>query len=373
MSITACLDKVQDYRNKRGQRYSISSIIKLIVAGLLYNKNNLKAISRFGKSLNKKERELLGFNRGSVLCYSNLTIIIRKITLESLHDAISSLITYIAKAHQGIYRVLHVDGKTLKSSNSYGSNSQTQILSAFSSQINSMVCFEKIDNKNEYQAMLQLLSEHDIEDKILTADAAFCHESVCQKTIDEGGDFAFSLKANEGKLYYYSSKEFNKPEKSKEIRRFTEDIDLQHGRVEKRSIEVMDMPFSYLNGFRHIKQICKITREREQKCHKDSSNREIAFMITSLSKEDFTPESLLKLNRSHWCCENNLNWIKDEVFGEDKSTISTGNAPLVMSVLRSIAISFISTISNKITETREMFSNYRGKLFKLFTVKENDF
>ncbi|WP_425362706.1 hypothetical protein [Candidatus Tisiphia endosymbiont of Hybos culiciformis] len=76
---------------------------------------------------------------------------------------------------------------------------------------------------------------------------------------------------------------------------------------------------------------------------------------------------LLKLNRNHWSCENNLNWVKDKVFEEDKSAISTGKAPLVMSLLRAITISIISLFANKITETREIFNNYRNKLFKVMT------
>ncbi|WP_375332632.1 MULTISPECIES: hypothetical protein [unclassified Candidatus Tisiphia] len=80
-----------------------------------------------------------------------------------------------------------------------------------------------------------------------------------------------------------------------------------------------------------------------------------------------SPEELLKFNRSHWSCENNLNWIKDKVFEEDKSTISTGEDPLIMSLLRTITLAIIALFSNKITETRENFNNYRHRLFKLFS------
>ena len=374
MTITKCLEKVQDFRKARGKIYSMVSVIKLIVAGLLYNKNNLKSIARFGQSLSRKERESLGFERGRVPCYSNLTIIIRKIVVESFKEIISELIAYIIRANKKVEcKVLHIDGKVLRGSDSYGGNAQTQILSAFSSQIKAITGFEEIHNKDEYHAMIQLLSEHDIEDKIITADAAFCHESACEKAIERGGNFAFALKSNEANLYYYSSKEFDVlGNQGKEIRCFEEEVDLQHGRIEKRKIEVIDMPFDYLNGFRHIKQICRITREREQKSQPGSFSSETALMITSLGKE-FNPQALLKLNRNHWCCENSLNWVKDEVFGEDKSTISTGKAPLVMSLLRSIAISVINTISDKITETREMFNNHRNKLFKLFAIRETDF
>ena len=47
MTITKCLEKVQDFRKARGKIYSMVSVIKLVVAGLLYNKNNLKSIARF--------------------------------------------------------------------------------------------------------------------------------------------------------------------------------------------------------------------------------------------------------------------------------------------------------------------------------------
>ncbi len=105
------------------------------------------------------------------------------------------------------------------------------------------------------------------------------------------------------------------------------------------------MPFEYLNGFRHIKQICKITRKREKKNKANSCETENVLMITSLEKK-FSPEELLKFNRSHWSCENNLHWIKDKVFEEDKSTISTGEAPLIIDLFRN------SLVLKDLKETR---------------------
>jgi predicted transposase YbfD/YdcC len=51
--------------------------------------------------------------------------------------------------------------------------------------------------------------------------------------------------------------------------------------------------------------------------------------------------------RRHWCIENNLHWVKDEVFGEDKHTLRRGNAPQIMSFLRSMAISLCNTLKLK--------------------------
>jgi predicted transposase YbfD/YdcC len=51
--------------------------------------------------------------------------------------------------------------------------------------------------------------------------------------------------------------------------------------------------------------------------------------------------------RRHWCIENNLHWVKDEVFGEDKHTLRRGNAPQIMSFLRSMAISLCNALKLK--------------------------
>lgn len=55
MNISICLEEVKDFRKSRGKIYSTVSVVKLIVAGLLSNKNNLKSISRFADSLTQKE------------------------------------------------------------------------------------------------------------------------------------------------------------------------------------------------------------------------------------------------------------------------------------------------------------------------------
>ena len=123
------------------------------------------------------------------------------------------------------------------------------------------------------------------------------------------------------------------------------------------------MPFEYLNGHRHITQLCKITRYRELKNTGQPPSEEEAYMITSVSCKS-SPEFLLHLNRGHWGCENKLNWVKDNVFLEDNSTISTGQAPNVMSLLRSFSLQIIRTVSNKITETREIFNHKRWLLWR---------
>ena len=47
---------------------------------------------------------------------------------------------------------------------------------------------------------------------------------------------------------------------------------------------------------------------------------------------------LLHYKRAHWQIENGLHYIKDFVFGEDRSTIRKGSGPRVMAALRNFAL-----------------------------------
>jgi len=360
MSITNFLGSVKDYRKPRGKRYNLSAVLGLVLAGLLCGANKLATIHRWAKTLSKKALTDLGFYKGKLLSYSNLTVILRQVDGDDLARVMSNLAKNLNRP------ILHVDGKFLKKSNCFGDKIQAQILTMFDDENNATVGYEAIEGKDEYHAMLKLLAKGNIKDAIITADAAFTHEEILEEIVKQEADFAISLKGNEVNLMYHTENLFNEAaEKKLEIKSFQEPVDCVHGRIEQRSIEVIDMPWEYLNGHKNIKQLCKITRFREHKNDSKSCSLEVAYMVTSLDTS-YNPENLLKLNRSHWSCENNLNWVKDVIFLEDKSTISVGNTPFVMSLLRSLSIQIIKTVSEKITETREMFNRYKFRLWRIF-------
>ncbi len=374
MNIAEFIAEVQDNRKARGKKYQASSVLNLMLAGLMSNKNNIKAIHRFGLSLSKTEVKKLGFKNGKIPCYSNMTIMLQKIDMGSLKFANADLmdaLRYNATEVNDIDdRLMHVDGKTLRNSNTFCDKIQSKILTIFWSKCKAVYDFLQIYGDNEYGAMMDLLSKAELNHKIITADAAFCHEEVCESIVSNMADFALTLKGNEGNLHYYANKAFESD--GVEISQFEEEWDSSHGRIEKRRIEVMEMPFEYLNGFKNIKQICRITRERDYKGKSGKDTKESVLMVTSLGKE-YDPKTLLYINRKHWNCENNLNWVKDAIFLEDNSTVSKGTAPILLSCLRSMAIAIINSISEKITETREMFNNNKAKLFRFFDTIIDDF
>lgn len=51
-----------------------------------------------------------------------------------------------------------------------------------------------------------------------------------------------------------------------------------------------------------------------------------------------TPAQLEAFRRGHWGIENHLHYVRDVSFGEDSSTLRTGQAPQNMATLRNLVI-----------------------------------
>ena len=62
------------------------------------------------------------------------------------------------------------------------------------------------------------------------------------------------------------------------------------------------------------------------------------YAITSLPFEQAGPARLADLLRGHWTIENGLHWVRDVTFAEDACRVRTGNAPIVMAILRNLAV-----------------------------------
>ena len=95
-----------------------------------------------------------------------------------------------------------------------------------------------------------------------------------------------------------------------------------------------------LNGYLDwpgVEQVCRINRQRRIGGKVET---ETVHYITSLPRTLAGPEDLLQLARDHWgAIENGLHYVRDEVLGEDRSTIFRGHAPHNLAALRNAAAS----------------------------------
>ena len=74
---------------------------------------------------------------------------------------------------------------------------------------------------------------------------------------------------------------------------------------------------------------------------------EVAYGITSLSREKAGAVKLLTYNRGHWGIENGLHYRRDVTLREDASRIRKGSAPQLMAALRNLILFVLNRSGRK--------------------------
>lgn len=118
-----------------------------------------------------------------------------------------------------------------------------------------------------------------------------------------------------------------------------------------------------------MKQAFRVTRRRTTRDPETGAlktSTQVAYGITSLSRDQADAEKLLALNRGHWGIENKLHWVRDVVFDEDRSRIRTNHGPQQLATARNAAIA-VCRVNNypHIAAARREFAWNPSRLFAI--------
>lgn len=102
-----------------------------------------------------------------------------------------------------------------------------------------------------------------------------------------------------------------------------------HGRRATRTIKVIKAP-AWI-AFTSATQVAQVRRTVTRRGKKSV---EVLYLITSATHHHPPPQVLAAWIQGHWAIENNLHWVRDVTYDEDRSQVRTGNAPRVMATLR---------------------------------------
>ncbi len=189
----------------------------------------------------------------------------------------------------------------------------------------------------ERAAMQSLFEEVPLQGRVLTIDGL---HTVCKT--------AHLIVKAHGAAYMMTFKE-NAPEThvvlstiawdEEATGRRQEDLDLAHGRMEKRRIQVMT-PLKGMVNYPYVKQIFRIKRLCHDKKTGDESET-ICYGMTSVSEKRAPPEQLLAWNRGHWSVENLVHRTRDHLFKEVDCLARVGHAPTNRAICNNIALAVI--------------------------------
>lgn len=239
-------------------------------------------------------------------------------------------------------RHIAIDGKALRRSHDRQRGwGPMHIVSAWASDFGITLGQVATEEKsNEITAIPQLLEQIDVQDAIVTLDAAGCQKTIAAKIVEGKGDYVLALKGNQEKLLHDVKFLMLGPLQDDRgggpVSRHVE-VEQGHGRLEARTYYQMTAP-SYLHGrsqWKGLKTIGAAVRVYEEK---GIEKRDVRYYISSLPRNG---RQFAHAVRRHWGIENSLHWSLDMTYREDESRVRNRTFAENLSWLRRLTRSLI--------------------------------
>jgi predicted transposase YbfD/YdcC len=219
-------------------------------------------------------------------------------------------------------RALAVDGKRLRGAKR-PDGSQVFVLSAVRHGDGVTLASREIGAKTneipEFAPLLDQIDHTDLAGTVVTADALHAQR--------DHATYLLTIKSNQR----CQARQLHAlPWKS--IRVIHRDDARGHGRDEQRIVQVVTVGGLL---FPYAAQVLRIQRRRRHYGAKKWCS-ETVYAITDLTAEEANAAEIASWARGHWTVENTVHWVRDAVFGEDKSHVRTHNAPAVLAAVRDL-------------------------------------
>jgi predicted transposase YbfD/YdcC len=182
---------------------------------------------------------------------------------------------------------------------------------------------------NEVPMAAVVLSQIDLNNKIVTADALHTVKATANHIHEHGGEFVLPVKENRRALFDALN---TLPWGQVPIGHTA--TDKGHGRITTRTIQVLPAPDDL--PFPHVNQVFLIERYVTG-LNGQPISAVAALGVASPKPEQADAADLAGYVRQQWSIES-LHWIRDTLYQEDKSKVRTRSGPRVMAALRNLAI-----------------------------------
>jgi len=341
-SLRDALAEVEEFRQARGRRYELLSVLLLCCVAVMCGYRSQAAIAEWGTNYGRQWLARLGIRRRRGPSQPTLHRIFKGIDYEQLERALSRWAELVLGSHPLLSDALEavaVDGKTLCGSQRQGAT-DVHLLSALSHRLGVVMAQVAVEDRtNEIGQMDELLAALVLEGRVITADSLLTQREIARSIIAGGGDYLLPVKENQPCLREDIALVFAESKLLEDTIAEARTVDQHGGRIEERRLRASTALAGYVDWPGH-QQVLEVERTITDK-GSGETRREVAYAITSLPVERATARQLLKLWREHWHIENKLHWVRDVTFDEDRSQVRVGRIPQVMAALRNVAISLL--------------------------------
>jgi len=364
--------QLTDIRKARGKRFSLETILTIIMLAKICGADTPSAIAEWAKNHQEQILELLQLKRPKLPHLNTYRRILAHVVYE---EEVARLVgAYNQRGEHG--EVYAMDGKAIRGVRKKDEDGSEYLLSLYDVEQAKVMSQVAVGRKeNEITKAPEVLKNVEISRKIITGDAMHTQKAISAQIIDQGGDYVFPVKENQLRLYQNIQQlfapEYPKPGFGKIPTDFltAQKVSKGHGRLETRILTTSEMlnPYSTWPGLAQVYRIERQFQYFRSGCCYHTSN-EIEFGITSLSRTNTTPARLLKIRRAHWGIETGLHGRRDVIFKEDATRMTVGNTGKVMASINNLVIALTRQAKFQNTaQARRWFAAHISDAFSLLT------
>jgi len=358
-------DECDDFRDPSKINYTLVEILFLTFCGSVCGCETYQEIVDFGELKLDWLRKFLPFEEG-IPSHDTIGRVLSMLNTKQLEKALVDFSQCGIQLPNG--SVINIDGKWLSRSatikeqqtkKSKGGKQAVNMVNVYCSVVNTCLASLRVGSKEgEKDALDEILSLLDLSHCLLTMDAGYCYTDVAEKIVGNQADYLIGLKANQPKLLAATKDLF---ENCPAVETYIGEQENTHGRLEKRTCKVLNfsnLDQQYQDQYEEVFQnwkglncLIKVVCKRTVK----ATNKTSAEARYYISSKEQMPEKANEIVRGHWQVENNLHWILDVHFGEDRSTKRAGNSAQNFSIIRKMACNKLKTFDDpKVSMKRKL-------------------
>jgi predicted transposase YbfD/YdcC len=317
-------------------RHELLDVLFIALAATLCGAEGPSDMATFGQSKEGLLRLVLQLQHG-VPSHDTFSRVFRLLDPQAFEAAFRRFMAGFAKANGLELRgVVAVDGKALRGAFERGRQSTPlHMVNVWAAEARMCLAQRKAPGRNEAAGALEVLGLLDLEGCIVTADALHCHRDFATTVLERGADYVLALKENQSKLFAAAARRYARSG-ARSVAERREPV--THDRCEWRRATVLrDTTFAAVHKFPGVVALARITSRRRALGGRAEPSQVRYFLLSKY----IPAKRLLHIVRSHWGIENQLHWVLDVVFNEDRNRTRKDNAPENLAILRKLALNLV--------------------------------
>lgn len=338
---TRVFQALADPRAKNA-RHDLTEILVISLAAVLCGAEGCADMADFGEAKEGVLRQFLRLEHG-IPSHDTFSRVFRILEPAAFESAFR---TFMAAFAAQISGVVSIDGKALRGAFECGRKSTPlHLVNVWAADARLAIAQHIAPNRNEVAGTLEVLKLLSLQGCVVTADALHCHAAMAKGILDREAEYVLALKENQSALFA-DARALLEPL----AHQIEDSADPSHGRSEERRASVAPATaLAEKHGFPGLRAIGRV--ELRRRAGGTDAPPVVRYFLLSKA---FSPTRLLHITRSHWGIENQLHWVLDVVFDEDRARNRKDHGPENLALLRKLALNLLRTNPHKASIRRKV-------------------